>query len=127
VTCDMCDLTPCTSVVHVDVGYIAALRTGLPFNCSMCGAPRAPPAPPPILFFYATKVPTGSIATIVLPTMGQLSPTIKEANRTVWRRGQFVGGGIAGVRSATATAQSGTVSIEVGGGSYVWRVLGNFK
>lgn len=123
VSCAMCDLTPCTSVVHVDVSHIAGLRTGLPFNCSMCGAPCAPPAPLPILFFYAVEVPTGSIATIVLPTMGRLSPTIKEGNRTVWHRGQFVGGGIAGVRSAIANAQSGTVSVEVGGGSYAWRVL----
>ena len=88
----------------------------------MCGAPRPSPAPPSILFFYGVTVPMGSIATVVLPTMGHPSATIDEANLTVWGAGKFVGGGISGVRGGSADAEGGTVSIEVGGGSYSFRV-----
>ena len=122
VSCDMCGLTPCVSVVHVNESYIAGLATGEPFNCSMCGAPRPSPAPPSILFFYGVTVPMGSIATVVLPTMGHPSATIDEANLTVWGAGKFAGGGISGVRGGSADAEGGTVSIEVGGGSYSFRV-----
>ena len=122
VSCAMCTLTPCRSRVTVDISHIAGLRTGAPFNCTMCGAPPPPPAPPPIAFFYGVMVPVGSIATVTLPTMGQSSPTIDEGNRTVWEGGKFVGGNV-GVRAGFEDAEGGTVSIEVGGGSYEFRVL----
>jgi hypothetical protein len=79
-----------------------------------------------VQYTLSTTVPTGSTATVVVPTVaGAGKVAITEsgtgASVPVWANGAFVAGD-AGVTGATAAADGSTVSFTVGSGSYAFTV-----
>ena len=84
---------------------------------------------PLLQFTYTVTVPSGSTASVVLPTFGVKSSdtglTVKEGGVAVWAKGAFVGSSVDGVVSAAAGLDlSGpNVAVEIGSGTYTFTVF----
>jgi len=78
-------------------------------------------------YTLSTTVPTGSVATVVVPTVaGASKATITESGggsaATVWLNGGYVAGD-AGVTGGSAASDGSSVSFTVGSGSYAFTVV----
>ena len=93
-----------------------------------CSKAPKPTGPGPLQFTYTVTVPTGSSASVVLPTFGAKAAdaalAIQEGGVNVWAGGKFVAG-VAGVVGAAAGADAAGphIAIEIGDGDYVFTVF----
>jgi hypothetical protein len=87
----------------------------------------APPQVERVLFEYNVTVPTGSVAHVVLPTMGAVSVTVTESEATVWKDGRFVTGAAGVIGAAVWHSEAGHLAVEVGSGAFNFRVHGTHE
>jgi alpha-L-rhamnosidase len=105
------ELSSCSGALDTPAGQVVVAwsRSG---NGSAAG----------VVFTLEATVPTNTQATLVLPTVAKgNSVTIRENGTTVWTAGKFMPG-VSGIATATAGADSRSVELGLGSGSFIFVV-----
>jgi len=120
-----CDITVSSQTFGGDPCFGTKKFLDVEIKCSGGTGPTAAA----LQFTYTVTVPSGSTASVVLPTFGAKSSdtllTVNEGGVAVWAKGAFVGSSVDGVVSAAAGSDlSGpNVAVEVGSGTYTFTVF----
>ena len=113
------ELSSCSGALDTPVGQVAVAwsrsdATGSAADITGSAAD--------VVFTLEATVPTNAQATLMLPTVANGdSVTIRESGSTVWTAGKFVAG-VSGVATGIAGADSRSVELGLGSGSYIFVV-----